>query len=314
MDSLTKEDVGELVDSTDLLDDAVALRERGHIDGYLFFRNLLPRRDVMRVRRDLLKTLNERSWLDPRTPLLDGVINDDEINRVPESELRVDIGISEEGYVAVQKVASMHRLPHHPRLLSLFENLFGEPVFVHPRHIIRVSTSHRALRPTPPHQDFPLIQGSQNTWTVWGPLGDTPLSIGPLSVLRGSHRKGVIPLGQLGTGGFDMGLELCESETDWLSADFRAGDILTFPSLTIHRAMTATRRDLVRLSMDVRLQPASEPVDESSLTNHAGVEWSEIYRDWDAGELQYYWEEGTPKLSPWDDSIIQYAPVGQRIC
>lgn len=314
MNSLTEKEVGELEDSTALLNDAVALRERGRRDGYLFFRSLLPREDVMRVRRDLLEPLGERSWLDAGTPLLDGVINDDEINRVPESELRVDIGISGEGYVAVQKVPSMHRLPHHPRLVSMFENLFGEPVFVHPRHIIRVATSHRALRPTPPHQDFPLVQGSQNTWTVWGPLGDTPLSIGPLSVLRGSHRNGVIPLGRLGTGGFDTGLELCENETDWLSTEFKAGDILTFPSLTIHRAMTASRRDLVRLSMDVRFQPASEPIHEGSLSNHAGVEWSEIYRDWDCEDLQYYWEEEAPSLSPWDESIIQNAPVGQRIC
>ncbi|MBN9629160.1 MAG: phytanoyl-CoA dioxygenase family protein [Actinobacteria bacterium] len=291
-----------------------ALRARAQEDGYLFFRQLLPRADVMEVRRDILTTLAERAWLEPGTELMDGIVNDREINLVPEDELRVDIGISAEGYSAVQKVHSMHRLPHHPRLIQLFRTLFDESVFVHPRHIIRVATSHRALRPTPPHQDFPLIQGSQNTWTVWGPLGDAPMEIGPLSVLRGSQDKGVIPLGELGTGGFDIGLELCAGETDWLSTDFAAGDILTFPALTIHRAMTATRRDAIRLSMDIRYQPASEPIEEQSLTNHAGVDWDEIYRDWGQTDVQYYWNESTPRLSPWDDSILQYAPVGRRIC
>ncbi len=314
MNALTASDIRELRDSTDLLEDPLALRARAAADGYLFFRQLLPPHEVLSVREDLLATMAERNWLVPGTRLVDGVVNDAEINLVPEEELRVDIGISAEGYAAIQKVQSLHQLPHHPTLVDLFETLFGEPVFVHPRHIVRVTTSHRSLRPTPPHQDFPLIQGSQNTWTVWGPLGKAPMSIGPLGVLRGSHRKGIIPLGELGTGGFDMGLELCEDETDWFSTNFEAGDILTFPSLTIHRAMQASRRDLVRLSMDVRYQPASEPIEEKSLSNHAGVEWAEVYRGWNTDALKYYWEETAPRLSPWDESIIQFAPVGQRIC
>ena len=299
-----------LEDSTSLLDDPERLRSKAAEDGYLFFRGLLPREPVLQVRRDILAVLAQRGWLDANARLDDGILDDEAINRIPVDELRPDIGVSVDGYVAVQQVQSMHRLPHHPALLDLYSRLFGEEVFVHPRHIIRVMTSHRELHPTPPHQDFPLVQGSQNTWTCWSPLGDCPAELGSLSILRGSHRLGYVPI-ELADGAGGVGAQLCRDDGDWLQADFKAGDVLTFPAYTIHKSLTPTRRERVRLSMDVRFQPASEPIEARSLTNHSDAPWEEIYAGWDDDDMQYYWREESPKLSPWDDSLLQ---PGRRIC
>ncbi len=303
-------ELGELEDSTALLDDPERLRTKARDDGYLFFRGLIPREPVPEVRRDILATLDRNGWLDRAAPLDEGVLDDEAINRVPVDDLRVDIGVSVDGYVQVQQVQSMHRLPHHPALLDLYARLFGEEVFVHPRHIIRVMTSHRALRPTPPHQDFPLIQGSQNTWTCWSPLGDCPADLGSLAILRGSHKLGYVPI-QLAEGAGGIGAQLCRDDGDWLGADFRAGDVLTFPAYTIHKALPARQKDRVRLSMDVRFQPASEPIEEKSLSNHSDAPWEQIYRDWTVQDTQYYWRGDEPRLSPWDDSLMQ---PSRRVC
>jgi hypothetical protein len=40
----------------------------------------------------------------------------------------------------VQKQESFHCLPHHPRLLALYQTLFGGEVLVHARHIMRLVT------------------------------------------------------------------------------------------------------------------------------------------------------------------------------
>lgn len=302
--------VGDLVDSTPILGDAERLRARGEQDGYLFFRGLLPAEAVLEVRRDLLGVLAANGWLDATQPLIDGVLDDTAMNAVPEEAMRTDIGISARGYVQVQQVPSMHRLPHHPALLALYGQLFGEEVFVHPRHIVRVMTSHRSLRPTPPHQDFPLVQGSQNTWTCWFPLGACPKDLGSLAVLRGSHRNGYVPIEPAeGAGG--IGAQLCANETDWLSTDFAAGDVLTFPAFTIHRALAPASKERVRLSMDIRFQPASDPIEARSLGNHSDADWPEIYAGWPPEETQYYWRESAPRLSPWDSSLLQ---PGRRIC
>jgi hypothetical protein len=308
--TVSLQNVGALEDSTELLSDPEALRAKASADGYLFFRGLIPEQAVLEVRRDIMQVLGREGWLLDGRPTELGLGDDDAINRIPVDDLRLDIGISGEGYFHVQQVQSLHRLPHHPALLSLYSTLFGEEVFVHPRHIIRVMTSHRALRPTPPHQDFPLVQGSQNTWTCWSPLGDCPADLGSLSVMRGSHKKGYLPI-EFTEGAGGIGALLCREEDDWVGADFGIGDVLTFPAFTVHRALPALRKDRVRLSMDVRFQPASEPIEARSLTNHSDREWEEVYADWQVEDTQYYWREASPRLSPWDDSLMQ---PGRRIC
>jgi hypothetical protein len=133
------------------------LQERAQRDGYLFFRRLLPRADLLSVRTDMLAVVGRHGWLKQGENPGEGIIDVDAINRVPDGEMRGDVGVSAAAYDEVQKLESFHRLPHHPRLLTLYRSLFGADVFVHPRHIARMVTPHRSLVPTPPHQDFPLI-------------------------------------------------------------------------------------------------------------------------------------------------------------
>jgi hypothetical protein len=47
----------------------------------------------------------------------------------------------------------------------------------------------------------------------------------------------------------------------WLTAEYRAGDLLTFSTYTIHASLD-NRSERIRLSSDSRYQLASEPVDE----------------------------------------------------
>jgi ectoine hydroxylase-related dioxygenase (phytanoyl-CoA dioxygenase family) len=296
----------QLIDSTPLLGSPTELRARGARDGYLFFRSLIPSEEVAIVRTAVLEALERNHWVSGPQ----GTLRAANVASIPDEDLRADIGISGAGYLEVQKIEALHALPHHPRLISLYEQLFAEPVFVHPRHIVRVMTSHPSLHPTPPHQDYPLVQGSENTWTAWFPLGDAPQTLGPLAVLPGSHRNGYIPI-RPAEGAGSIEAQLCRGEDNWTSTDFRAGDVLTFPSYTVHKAIPATDRDHVRLSMDVRYQPVSEPIEEKSLQNHSGYDWDQVYSDWHSSSLKYYWRSETPRLSPWDDELMQPA---QRIC
>ena len=169
------------IDSTPLLGNGAALRARGQCDGYLFFRGLLPSEALLPVRADLLDVVAKYGWLADET----GRLNVDALAAVPEAAMRTDIGVSAAAYDDVQRLESVHRLPHHPKLLALYKTLFDDEVLVHARHIIRMISPHPSVFPTPPHQDFPLVQGTQNTWTCWFPLGDCPRAMGSLKVLRG---------------------------------------------------------------------------------------------------------------------------------
>jgi ectoine hydroxylase-related dioxygenase (phytanoyl-CoA dioxygenase family) len=298
------------IDSSELLDDPIELRARAMREGYLFFRGLLPKADVLHVRADELAVIEQHGWRQPKQDALGGLIDVDALNQVPESAMRTDIGVSSEAYCDVQKLASMHRLPHHPRLVALYRTLFESEVLVHPRHIARMITPHQCMTPAPPHQDFPLIQGTRDTWTAWIPLGDYPRECGPLTVCRQSHQLGVIPFVHTsGAGG--IAAQLCPDEQDWVEGDFLTGDVLTFPSLTVHRALKSHHKNQIRLSLDVRYQSLAEEVEEKSLLPHCDLSWEQIYDGWSSDDLKYYWRRLPLNLSPWDDTIVQ---PKRRIC
>jgi hypothetical protein len=298
------------VDSTPLLNDPPALRERAEREGYLFFKRFLPGEPLLELRRQMLQICAERGWLAKGHDLMEGMIDLEALNRVGDEDMRSDVGVSLEAYIAVQKLELFHSLPHHPNFLALYRTLFGRDVLPHPRHIARMITAHRVVAPTPSHQDYIHIQGTPNVWTCWFPLSDCPREMGGLTVLRGSHRGGVVPVKpEAGAGG--LASILCPHEIDWVEGDYELGDILTFSSTTVHKALKSRHPGRIRLSCDVRFQPVDEEIHESSLQPHVEVSWEELYRGWRNPAVQYYWRRHDMKLSAWNPQIKWQT---ERIC
>lgn len=301
-------------DATELLAEPAELRARAARDGYLYFRGLLDPEPVLDLRRRILQVIDRHGLRAvPADDPLSGRLDLDRLAAVPTADLREDIGVTWAIYTELQKLPALHRLPHHPTLVGLYRVLLGAEVFVHPRHILRAMTPHPGVTATPRHQDFPLVQGSPDTWTCWIPVGDCPLTQGPLAVLRGSHRNGYLPI-DLRPGAGGIAAQLCAQETDWVGGDLAVGDVLTFSSLTVHGGVPASARDCIRLSMDVRYQRATDTIERRALGNHAHVPWPEIYADWTEidRDLMYYWDPARLAFVDWDDELMQ--PTGRRIC
>lgn len=304
-------------DSTSLLSDPQALRARGQADGYLFFKGLVDPDRVHQLRQDVLTVLKRFGLTRDGEPL-NGRLDLEAVNAMPVESLRLDIGVTREIYAAIQQLPSVHAFSHDPKLLKLYQLLLDDEVFVHPRRVVRAFTPHPANRPTPPHQDYPLFQGNKMTWTCWLPIGDCPVERGPLAVLRGSHRQGYIPMrfgADSTTNWSDWGAQLCDYENDWVGGGLEAGDVLTFTCFTVHSATPNTTADQVRLSLDVRYQRASDPIDQESLKPHGrDLTWDQVYSGWgpEHSELMYYWEPKGMSLSDHDDSLEQQGE--RRIC
>ncbi|MDQ3815773.1 MAG: phytanoyl-CoA dioxygenase family protein, partial [Armatimonadota bacterium] len=154
-------------------------------------------------------------------------------------------------------------------------------------------TWFRAVGPgkgTPPHCDIVYMgRGTTNLYTAWTPLGDIPLDIGGLMILEGSHlhdrlrhgygrkdvdayctnRRGEDYTAMGGGGNITLGGWLSKNPVvlrerlggRWLTAEFRAGDLLTFTMYIVHASID-NGSNRIRLSSDSRYQLASEPVDE----------------------------------------------------
>jgi hypothetical protein len=273
----------EFTESSDLLDDPAGLAARLREDGYIFFRGLLDRDDVLSVRADMLETLGREGWLREGS---------DPVDALPSELLRRE---ADEnwfgGYAAIQSREVFHRFAHDATIVKLVEALLGgEPVLVHPRKIARISYPNTGLR-TPPHQDFPLIQGTPDVITAWVPFGDFDVPMGPLRVLQGSHRDGLQVHGPTsGIGG--IGVEADVDDPRWRVTDYRAGDLLLFFAFTVHYA-PPNEGDKLRLSADYRYQSANEDVVNGSLHPHGHP----LIPDWDVladGWSSTAWVETPP--------------------
>ncbi len=84
----------QLIDSTELLDNGDALRQRAAEDGYLFFKRLIPTKDILDVRADVLGVVERHGWLRSEQSASGGMLNREAFADVPESDMRTDIGVS----------------------------------------------------------------------------------------------------------------------------------------------------------------------------------------------------------------------------
>lgn len=272
--------------SNDLLGDREALRARLDTDGYLYFSRLLDRDKVLRLRRTMLVALRDVGWVDPESVLMRG--------RTAARPVREGTQEFLTAYDAVQKIEEFHTLAHDDALVAMMRDVLGETAFPHPLKIARLIFPDNYEISTPPHQDYPNNQGTPNLTATWIPVGDLPSLMGGIAILRGSHRFGVLPLTtHLGAGNRCAVLppDLLE-ECRWVTTEFEAGDVLVFPSQTVHAARHNASELYLRLSVDFRYQQEREALTEGCLEPHfERLTWDEIYAGWSSKEHQYYWRK-----------------------
>jgi ectoine hydroxylase-related dioxygenase (phytanoyl-CoA dioxygenase family) len=105
----------------------------------------------------------------------------------------------------------------------LFEKLFGETAFVHPHNIARLVAPHKDAAHTPPHQDFIYAQGTRATYTYWFALGECPRDLGGLSVMRFTHKEGILPISDVEGAGGAGGRTVITDDLDreWVEGDLQ---------------------------------------------------------------------------------------------
>ena len=277
--------------SADALGDGAELRRRMDADGYLFLKGLIPAADVAGLRTKTLAIAADAGWFRPGTDSALAIANP--------AAACVD---PEPAYLAVYKpmyrLQDLHAIAHHPAVLAVLTSMLGGEVLPHPRLILRNVFPQRPDYTTPAHQDFPHIQGTPETYSVWVPLGDCPVEYGGLAIAAGTHRDGVLPF-RLATGA--GGMEVAEPfEGRWVAGDFAMGDAIIFHSLVAHKALP-NLSDRLRQSVDNRYQRTDAPLVEASLRTYADLfTWEEIYAGWASDRFKYYWRDRLTQIAPFD--------------
>lgn len=283
-------------ESNDLLDDTDALRARFDEDGYLLFRQVLDREVVKDLRGEMLAALARRGWVEkPRIPISSRCLI------VP---LREDDEEYLEAYQDIQRLELFHEFAHDEALVAIMRQVLGDTAFPHPLKIARLAFPDHFEASTPPHQDFPNNQGTPALTAAWIPVTPMVGEMGGLAVLRGSHRWGRLPLARhLGAGNRcavvpDDMAEACH----WVTTDYDLGDLLVFPSMTVHAALDNGSEFDLRLSVDYRYQLEGEALTDIVLHPHfQRLSWDEIYAGWKGEGHRWYWKDLDYQVVPFED-------------
>lgn len=261
-----------LVDSSELLTDPVALRRRYATDGYLYLRGLLDPELVLETREAYFSRF-AAGYLAAGTAPRDGVFS----GRRP-AGLGAHGTLGHPAYDFVRSPA-WHRLTEQPALAGVASLVLDGPCRCLPRQIVRHfdGSDRRASRA---HVDHTYLdRGRAAITTVWIPLGDCPLSTGPLVYLEGSHHLGPDDLEKLRRVtdrpddrrpvSHDLGWVSEQVGARWLWTDFRAGDVAVHSPHILHASLDV-RSEQMRLSADVRFVRTDADPDPRWLVPWAG--------------------------------------------
>jgi ectoine hydroxylase-related dioxygenase (phytanoyl-CoA dioxygenase family) len=281
--------------SNDLLGDPESLRARLEEDSYLYFEQALDPDVVMAVRRAILDVLAEHGWIRGALSLAAAKA----VCRPLHEEMAGHAAV----YDAIQRLQPFHELAHDDALMGIMREVVGPTAFPHPLKIARVAFPEFYEATTPPHQDFPNNQGSTSLTAAWIPVGDIPRDLGGVAILRGSHRYGLLPLrGHMGPGRRQAAIPRAMlEECRWVTTDFATGDVLLFPSLTVHAALHNITEFDLRISVDYRYQQEGEALTDICLHPHfQRVSWEEVYEGWTSDAHQYYWKDLDYRVVPFE--------------
>jgi hypothetical protein len=247
----------ELRDSSDCLGDVAEFRARLEADGYLFIRGFHDPDLVERAREDVLSHLSEEELLNPDEPVESAKVHPDWSN----DEFDMS-GTSWTQY------PNLERMIEGEAVMEFFREFLGTKPFVLDKKRGRAKATGYF---TGFHIDRIFMgRGTEDLYTVWRPVGDCPVEMGPLVVCPGSHSHERLreTYGQLDVD-IDRvdpffsrdALDVVETVGGQLAtANFQAGDALIFDTYLLHGSLT-NRTDRFRISVDTRYQSIEEPAD-----------------------------------------------------
>jgi hypothetical protein len=282
------------------------LKEQVDARGYALIRGLIPVSAVTSVLHEITEVLSDAGWLLPGHDPLERFANGSSACGDPDPGFK-------QTYREVFNLESLHALPHHPALKGVMKMLAGEQVLVHPKPIGRLIFPNCENLTVHAHQDYRFMNGDPECFTVWIPLHDCPIDVGPLQILEGSHRLGIIRHE-------DENLHVPEIPAeavtggDWVGGPINAGDVLIFHSLTVHAA-SPNRSDRLRISMDCRFQNCGRAIHPGNLAfaGESGKSWEATYARWGSEDLKYYWKDLPLNFQPSKSEIEQLSQTAEPL-
>ena len=273
--------LGEFRDSTEWMANPATLQTRMTEDGYVFLRGVISPSPIAMARHEVFCRLADAGEIGE--PPRDGIFT----GQSERATMHPDPGSF---WQSVSEGPALRRVTHGPEIQYTLDTLFGETacgynfIFLRPGVVGRFTFLH---------YDLPFFaRGTKNVITAWTAIGDIPTTDGPLFVLENSHRFDdlIEPIQQIDYNSKESpqvqmmsdAVEFARSRgSRLLTANFEPGDVILFGMTTMHGSFdNCSPIGRTRLSVDVRWQPASEPIDDryfgSNPAGTTGIGYAEL--------------------------------------
>ena len=250
---------GELLESVPDFSNLPFLREQLEKNGYLLFRGFINPESIHKCKRSIVGDLKKNNHFLGQSK--------DYKNKKYKETLNCG------------GIASIRDLIKNGPIIDIFSMIFGEPATSFDYIWSRIKGPEVSEIP---HCDSVFMQGTKNLYTAWIPLMDVPLNMGPIMILDKSHgldrlnsyRSLDVDADRLKRmlvfkhGKFFKGVQYSKNPDKiqkefglrWLTTDFQIGDVLIFSAHALHCTLD-NNSDKLRISVDARYQPKSEPID-----------------------------------------------------
>ncbi|KAL7940368.1 phytanoyl-CoA hydroxylase [Trichoderma barbatum] len=281
------------------------LRQRFAKNGYLLLKGLLPREDVLQVRRRYFEMLDETGILKPGTTRVEGIFDS---NKDPADFPGLGTGIKGTGTAVSKKFMDLALKAHsedwyrdqlckHPVLMDFISKFtdWGQNTWGLERTLLRNNLpGNKAIGV---HYDYIFLRhGDDSVLTAWVPIGDVQIDGGGLIYLEKGHdlgkaieqqftemakasgltdeeakfafNKNMMSGGVLAQGpkGFSDAYQ-----RKWLVSNYEAGDVVLHSSYMIHAStINRDKTGTIRLGTDLRFVDSREPWDNR---------WAKVYED-----------------------------------
>lgn len=254
--------LGELRDSTLIIEDRARLRKRLVCDGYVLLRSIVPLDVALDARREVFERLAAVGEI--KRPAVDGVATGVSRRR----ELVNDLG---DFWRDVCSGRLLRKATHGSHIGELMTLLLGQAAQPHDYMFLRPGRPGLSTRL---HYDLPFFaRGSKRILTAWLALGEIPIHEGPLAIVEGSNQYEDL-IEPIRTIDYDStaspSVQVMEDsvafvaarKSRFLTTHFAPGDVVVFDMLTMHGTFdNCSESGRVRLSCDVRWQPTVDEID-----------------------------------------------------
>jgi ectoine hydroxylase-related dioxygenase (phytanoyl-CoA dioxygenase family) len=256
------------------------LRARFASHGYLYLKGLLKANAVNSFRGWVFENLNVSGVLQPGSAPVAGLGNSS-----------FDKALADRRLMSIVRSARYENFCSQPDLTHFIDSFIGGMSYLHKRKLIRFTMPNTQVA-TPAHYDLVYLRGgTSNILTTWIPIGDISIAEGGLVYLKNSHAIGVEMEREFSRTGADLNSEerinaynshmteggwvsnnlpdMAEKfDTQWLAADYEAGDVVLHSPFMIHASTNnASPTGRIRLSTDIRFQNVDDEID-ARWSNH----------------------------------------------